>query len=305
MKQFIESVKKLLADSTSGSGDLLTSLITALSELVARQKPDENLKIPAIHEQLTRIRDTRPVFMILQHFIREFMQFAAKEPPVTASAAKAFIDAYIDAWKDVNDRISDNFHQLADIKGKTMLLHSNSSTVTSLFSSLQVIPSGIRIIQTESRPVMEGRIQGARLADMGFPVTLISDASVSMYMPQADMAILGADAVYPRYFINKTGSHSIAMACREYGKPCVVVCDSRKIIPAEQWDKSTEAFDQSYPAMELWIDPPENVIIENHYFEKIPNYLVSRFVFEDRTVEGKNLNNTISQFRSMFPGSGL
>jgi translation initiation factor 2B subunit (eIF-2B alpha/beta/delta family) len=288
MDQFIKAVDKILRDNTSGSGDLLSSLITSLGDLLDRHKSTDPLDAAYIGEELKRIRDGKPVFMVMQHFIRKFILFLGEKSSVTASGAKLFIDTYSEEWKDVNERIWKNLQQFVDLAGKTILLHSNSSTVTSLFGHLQASTSGIRLIQTESRPAMEGRIQGSRLAGLGFPIALISDASVFRYMQQADIAILGADAVFPEFFINKAGSHAIAMACKEYNKPSMVVCDSRKLwFNKHVQSASVTGFDQPAPAGELWNDPPGNISPENYYFEKIHNSLISWFVFENSKKQGQ------------------
>jgi translation initiation factor 2B subunit (eIF-2B alpha/beta/delta family) len=292
MDRFTSSVDTLLADNTSGSGDLLTFLTDSIKGLADRQETKSKLDARKFRGQLVRIREGKPVFLVLQHFTGALTGFLGDKSFVKIDALKAFIDAYTEEWKDVNERITSNVHQVTGLAGMTILVHSNSSTVCSLLGSTQSAASGIRIIQTESRPVMEGRIQGRRLADLGYQVKMITDASIFMYIQQADIAILGADAVYPEYFINKSGSHSVALACREYGKNCLVVCDSRKLwFNQHENAVSLTGFGRPAPPEELWADPPGNITIENYYFEKIPVSLVSKFVFENRIVEGRNISS--------------
>lgn len=291
MERFTSSVDTLLADNTSGSGDLLTFLTVSIKSLADRQEADSKLDARKLLGQLVRIREGKPVFLVLKHFTGALTGFLGDRSFVKIDALKAFINDYKKEWKDVNERITAHVQQLTSLTGMTILVHSNSSTVCNLFDSLEPAASGIRIIQTESRPVLEGRIQGRRLAEMGYPVKVISDASIFMYMQQADMAILGADAVYPSYFINKSGSHSIAVACRESGKSCLVVCDSRKLWFSQRGNAfSADNFGSPARPEELWADPPENITAENFYFEKIPDSLISWFVFENMIVEGRNIN---------------
>ncbi len=222
------------------------------------------------------------------------IQLCQERSSLPAADIGGFIDNYQITWNNINELISKNLQQLTDPKDKTILLHSNSSTICGIFKEIAELKHKVRIIQTESRPVMEGRIQASRLAELGFQVTIITDASVNRYMEQADIAILGADAVYPEYFINKSGSHSIALACRDNEKSCLVVCDSRKLWLNQYKDiPAGDAHNQPAPSHEVWNDPPANVIIENHYFERIPNRLINWFVFEDQTIAGNHINELV------------
>jgi len=290
MDQFIKSIETLLVDNTSGSGDLLASMIRSVKDLVSRTEPGEGIDTGLISKQLIRIGEEKPVFLVLQHFTGEFLQVCLERSSLPGTDINNFIDDYMNRWNHVNELITNNLQQLADLSGKTILLHSNSSTVYGLFREIASYNTLIRIIQTESRPVMEGRIQASKLAGQGYRVTLITDACISRYMEQADLAILGADAIYPDFFINKSGSYSIALACREYSKSCLVVCDSRKLcLNKEKEIAAREAFDQPASAREIWNDPPSTLNIENHYFEKTPNSLVSYFVFEDNSIAGNRI----------------
>ena len=291
MDRFTSSVDTLLADNTSGSGDLLIFLTASIKSLANRQEAESKLDARKFRGQLVRIKEGKPVFLVLQHFTGALTGFLGNKSFVKIDALKAFVDTYTKEWKDVNERITSNVHQVTSLAGMTILVHSNSSTVCSLLGNIQSTASGIRIIQTESRPVMEGRIQGRRLADLGYQVKVITDASIFMYMQQADLAILGADAVCPEYFINKSGSHSVALACREYGKNCLVICDSRKLwFNQHENAVSLAGFNHLSPPEELWADPPENITIENYYFERVPVSLVRWFVFENMIVEGRNIH---------------
>ena len=293
MDQLRKSIEKLLSDNTSGSGELLHSLIQSLNQLASRRGKDVPIDAGIIREQLLRIQEEKPVFLVLQHFTGRFLEETGKNRALTAENISRFLSDYTTRWSNVTESIWNRLQQVADLSGRTVLLHSNSSTIYGIFREAAAHSIPIKIIQTESRPVMEGRLQASRLAELGFNVTLITDAGISRHMEQADLSILGADAVYPQQFINKTGSRSIALACREYGKPCLVVCDSRKLWLNQEAGTGIDDFDIPAPACELWDDPPGKLNIENFYFEQIPNLLVSRFVFEDEIIEGNKIEDIV------------
>lgn len=50
-------------------------------------------------------------------------------------------------------------------------------------------------------------------------------------MRQADLVLLGADAVTATAAVNKAGSRLLALAAREAGVPCYVAADTWKLCP--------------------------------------------------------------------------
>ena len=294
MDRFRENIDDLLADNHSGSGKLLESLVGAIGELVSGQEEECSVDAGLLREQLSGIIREKPHFLVLHHFINELLRVTGRERSLPCSQVRAFIDRYRKRWGKAEALIASYLEQAVSLNGKTVLLHSNSKTVCSMFGGQGLTGSGIRIIQTESRPVNEGRLQAEYLAKLGFEVTLVTDASVTRSARKADFALLGADAVYPGTFINKSGSYSIALACREFGKDCLVVCDSRKLWLNQAGGSTFDAsFGEPAPPEEVWQGAPDNLEIENHYFEQIPNSLVTSFIFEDRIVAGAKIGELI------------
>jgi translation initiation factor 2B subunit (eIF-2B alpha/beta/delta family) len=187
------------------------------------------------------------------------------------------VKRYSDDWKDVNDRIVGNFIAKVSLKGKTVLLHSHSSAIISLFEKVREDAGNINIIQTESRPVYEGRLQAKRLAGQGYKVRLVTDTGFTPLLDDIDYAILGADRIYNDFFINKTGSYAIALLCREKAVPLYVLADSRKILNI---DLPAGYKEKMRPAGEVWNSPPSGITPINYYFEAVPVDLITRLITE-------------------------
>jgi translation initiation factor eIF-2B subunit delta len=119
-------------------------------------------------------------------------------------------------------------------KRSVVLTHSDSSTVERAFQSAA---RPFRIVVTESRPLGEGIRFARRLEGQGFPVTLIPDASVSLWISRVDLVMVGADAVTSAGLVNKVGTRTLALAAREAAVPFYVVCSSDKIVPKVQTGK--------------------------------------------------------------------
>jgi translation initiation factor 2B subunit (eIF-2B alpha/beta/delta family) len=54
-----------------------------------------------------------------------------------------------------------------------------------------------------------------------------------VFVGEADIVLLGADALTQRGAVNKVGSRLIALAAREAGVPVYACCDGGKVAPAE------------------------------------------------------------------------
>lgn len=90
---------------------------------------------------------------------------------------------------------------------------------------------GLSVIVCESRPLCEGVAMAQRLAAAGLHVTVITDAQAGVFVEEADLVLLGADAVTPAGVVNKVGSRLLALAAKAAGVPVVAVTDSLKVSP--------------------------------------------------------------------------
>ena len=269
---FKQAVDEIKADNTSGSTSILTYFIHALIELLS-SNVDPGLQIKTIKESIVSLHQACEEFPILAHFISIMEQQLVQNESL--SDLQQLIGDYNRQWSDVNNRIATNAANIIDWQAKTIMVHSNSTTVVEFFktiSSQQHLPSSI---QTASRPNFEGRIQGKLLAQMGFNVTIVIDAAMGYYTIQADLAVVGVDAMLNSCFYNKMGTHLLALAFKASNKPFYVLADSRKQVNA-----GSKLPGQPKPNVELYSDPPRGINLENYYFEATPISLVTQVIYE-------------------------
>jgi translation initiation factor 2B subunit (eIF-2B alpha/beta/delta family) len=112
--------------------------------------------------------------------------------------------------------------------GSVVLTHSASGAV---FTAL-TRAAGVKVIATESRPLLEGLRQARRLARRGIEVEVIVDAAAGLMAPRADLVLTGADAVTRRGVVNKIGTSLLVRAAMEAGVRRYAVCGRDKIVPA-------------------------------------------------------------------------
>jgi translation initiation factor eIF-2B subunit delta len=282
--------EKISNDHHSGSAEIMQRFIDLLKDYPGTDKLKSIKDKNSLLENLMRLKENQKNFFVVQHFLKEIIGFLKTDNLKWEENLSQLISKYESEWNDVNDRIAAMAYSKIDVNNKTILLHSNSSTVKSLFNYKQAHTSSMKIIQTESRPVMEGRIQAEFLAGSGYQVTLITDAAIGQYAKIADLSILGADAIYKDFFVNKCGSLLIALLCQGYEIPLYVLADSRKLWINQDLSVSSEIFhEDKKPDDEIWKEPPQNVSIQNYYFDIIPNKYVRLFITENDCYPGKEI----------------
>ena len=276
----MDEIKRVLdevrSDNISGSGTLLQELTTGLLTLCTEEQDTPEISSQELLHLFASFRNEMNDFAVVSHFCNYIIENIEKENAELPNL-KSVISKYIEKWRDINDRVTEAFLNSVDIRSKTVLLHSQSSTIISLFKKFKEISHETVIIQTESRPVLEGRKQAEELAQMGFHVNIVTDTGFTPLLDKIDMAILGADRIYKDHFINKTGSYAIALLCREKNIPVYVLADSRKYLKSVYTDTKPEKL---RTAGEVWNDPPESISPVNYYFETVPIKLVSEFFSE-------------------------
>lgn len=126
---------------------------------------------------------------------------------------------------------------------------------------------GLPVLCAESRPGLEGRALAAALAREGMRVTVTSDAAIASDLRPGDVVLVGADAVSPRWFINKTGTFALCAAAEAMGVASYTIAGREKFV-AEAIAARLRLRDDDPRA--LWADPAAGVAVANPLFERIP-----------------------------------
>jgi len=292
MTNLNEELDKIRDDHYSGSAEILQNYIDLLKHQYKKGDLRSSFDKNFILRNLEQLSKNHPTYFLVQHFVNEATTIIRTGRKEWDTNLSNFLKEYELIWKDVNTMIAAQTESSFQLVHKTILLHSNSSALKGLFRLNKPDAAKIRIIQTESRPQFEGRVQAEYLAGLGYNVTLITDASIALYADMIDMVLLGADAIYKEFFVNKTGSHLIALVSEENGVPLYVLADSRKIWNRQDHSRLSQTIsEEPKPAGEIWHDPPKGINPENYYFETIPNKWVDLFITESEAINGKEIRN--------------
>jgi translation initiation factor 2B subunit (eIF-2B alpha/beta/delta family) len=128
---------------------------------------------------------------------------------------------------------------------------------------------------SESRPALEGRRLAAQLAEGGVAVSCFADAALAHALSGAHAVLVGADAIAPDWFLNKSGTRMLAAAAAQFGIPVYVLATRDKLVTAALGARLilTEG-----AAADIWRSPPPGIEVRNPYFEPTPLELVTAVI---------------------------
>jgi len=284
-------LQKIRDDHYSGSNEILQQYIDLLKNQYIKGDLKSAYDKNFLLKNLSQLQLVHPSFFTVQHFLKDVITILRSGKRDWHHKLSYFLKEYELKWKDINKYIAAKAESYFILTQKTILVHSNSSTIKSLFRLHKPDAKKINLIQTESRPVMEGHLQAEYLSDLGYQVTVIADSAISLYTDKIDMALLGADAIGKDFFINKIGSHLIALVCQESGIPLYVLADSRKLWINQGLTDISIPAENPKPENELWDNPPAGVHPENFYFDSTPNKRVDLFITESEAITGKEIKH--------------
>ena len=199
--------------------------------------------------------------------------------------------------KDVEKLIEKHFEKILFygkkfIKGrKRIFTHCHSSSVVNVLK----LNKRLKVFNTETRPLFQGRKTAEELSKAGIDVVNIVDSAALEYIKKSDAVVFGADAILQNGdVINKIGSGMYAEIAHNHGKSVYIIADSLKFservvkiehrIPEEIWEKSMKR---------LKVDNPAFGIIKSKYITKIISDLgilsVGDFLSEVKKIRNKKL----------------
>ncbi|TBW51251.1 initiation factor 2B [Marinobacter halodurans] len=269
-------IVQLEQDQSSGASQLTLEALRGLDDYLA-SGPDPS--VDQLNELADTLAEARPSMVPLGNAIRRWL--AAIDLTLTGDELRRQARGATQAiYLDLSQAGRNTARHAVDLvsPGTVIMTHSRSGTVMQLFRALVDRQRPFSVVCTLSGPGNEGRQVAAELADLGVPVTLITDAEMGLFMPHVDLNLTGCDCwLADHHFLNKTGTYLQALAARDLGKPFWVLADGFRDSPLTRASVTLEEMD---PAELAPIDN-RNIRIHNVYFEPIPAALISGRVTEN------------------------
>lgn len=268
--------QKLQNNRQSGASELAVETISDLYAFLQHTDTQSAEQLATIVTELSRIRPSMHALanaltrwlnqVIAQPYNGEFRQHYLKQ---LADIRVLLLEA--------SDQVVRHACRLIQ-PGQTILTHSRSSQVLALFKAIKQQQTDFQVVTTISAPGNEGFLVAEQLNQWQIPVSVITDAQMARIMPDIDINVVGCDSwLADQCFVNKTGTYLQALAAKDCLKPFWALADSFK--NSDQTSK--EVILENMATDELGC--PDGAFIQpiNHYFEVIPDRLISGRVDEN------------------------
>lgn len=277
-------LKKIISDHQSGSAKIAFMAMQALADYSQRSEMTEPATyLKELNSFALALQQARPSMAILTNIIDAWLQEVNKNenknPQSNLITLKQVAlgkanDLMVQS-SQANDRIVQHVCGLiAD--NSVVLTHSISSTIINCFTKLA--KKKISAIITESRPGNEGLLVAEMLSKSGIETQYITDAQLGLFMPKADVVLLGADSILADgSVVNKAGTYLTALAAHDVGIPFYICAENFK-----QSRKTSETIHlEEMDGDEINLPYMPHIAARNIYFDITPPRLISGWINED------------------------
>ena len=261
-----DAVQRIVLDRERGASELALEAI-ALLERASGESDD----LQQLVDLARSLRAARPSMPVISNLVNLAMHEAAA-PDAAGVVAALRRTARAARERELEARGAAARNAAALARG-VVLTHSASETVTKALRAAARAGQVSRVVVAEGRPGLEGRQVARALAAEGVEVVLVVDAALGLHAGEADLAMVGADAVLADgALVNKVGTRLLGLACARAGTPLHAVAGRFKVSPA-----ATLPLEEKGPG-EVWPDAPPGVRVRNIYFDRTEPALVASYV---------------------------
>lgn len=150
----------------------------------------------------------------------------------------------------------------------------------------------ISVIACMTEPKQQGVLTAKDLSLEGIPVTLIDDNAIGYFIKEADIVIVGADALRLEGLVNKIGTRLLATAASSAHKPFYVVANSLKLDTRENFkieERSGREIFRNIIDKEKFI----GIDIRNPAFDITPWELVTSVITEQGIISPEKIKKEL------------
>jgi ribose 1,5-bisphosphate isomerase len=276
LNQTIHDIKTL---KIQGAGSVATAALTALRHETHKIHTNDKQKflkeLEFMQQKLIATRPTEPKMRNSMKFVMDSLK--AKTVPQLRKEVVNRIDQAIMHFRDNGQHIS-HIGSLMVKKNMVIATHCHSSRVVGMLKYAHNKGKHFYVHNTETRPLFQGRRTAKELADAGIPVQHYVDSAAMVALKDADMLLMGADAITAKgEVINKIGSRLFAEVAEFHGTHVYICADSWTYDPETKYH--SEVLELRDPS-EVWEHPPHGVKVINPAFEVIPPELIDGVISE-------------------------
>jgi translation initiation factor 2B subunit (eIF-2B alpha/beta/delta family) len=250
---------ELLNDNLSGSTELLLRLNELLSDNVHSRGKAEEIILTA--------SSSFSSFAVIKNYLENVKRLLDK-PEELQEYLHQLEEKLNRQFKILSEKLKEELGEIT-----SLITISNSFTIYKVIKLLKDDFKNLKIIISESRPNMEGRILAEKLLKEEVKVELITEAMLPHYIPKADALISGADKILKNgNVVNKTGSRGAGIICSHFKKPFYILTSEEKFS-----DENSYQLELKDPG-EVWEFKDDNLSVTNFYFEEVEKDLITKIL---------------------------
>lgn len=297
LQKTIEDIKAL---KIQGNTNIAKSAAKAILEYITHAKA-ENLedfksKVKSYAMKLANARPNEPLAYNAMTFMIKDIDESDTQQQIRVKAIER-IENFFKYLDESYEIIRTNAVNL--LKGHNLIMtHCHSSLARDVLIRIHELNSEMKVLNTETRPLYQGRITATKLATAGVEVLHIVDSAASSFLlderyPKAEAVIVGCDGItVDGDLVNKVGTYNIAIAAKEAKIPFYVVTQSMKV-DLRSSEKDEFIIEQRDPK-EIWPEAPEGVEMINPAFDLVPaKYITGGYITEKGLMEPKEFRDIL------------
>jgi len=263
--QDIKSLKIQGAENVSTKA--LESIKAQIKKTNARTNIELFMELERSKQLLINTRSTEPQ---LRNYLNAIQVITKKKPKETKQEILKKITQLLKQKSEAKTKITAHGKKLIK-RNSIVYTHCHSSSVTSILIAMKKNLKEVH--NTETRPRYQGRITAIELAKHKIKIIQFIDSEMLDAMKDANLILIGADAITEKGLYNKVGSEEIAFLAKQKKIP-VYSCAS-----LWKFDYQEEIIEERSD-QEVWPHHPKNIQIQNSAFDLVPLELIKGIVCE-------------------------
>jgi ribose 1,5-bisphosphate isomerase len=213
------------------------------------------------------------------------------------SASKAVVQLannYVKLLEDSKGQIVKHGVEICQ-HADVVFTHCHSSTAEAIIAGINK-DHKIKAVNTETRPLYQGRITSKNLLKSGVETVMIVDSAASYFIADdsflpVNVVFLGADQISVHGdALNKIGSFSMGLAAYFASKPLYIVTPSLKLDLSTIYNPIKIELRKD---TEVWPEAPEGLDIINPAFDMVPHQFITGFITEFGLVKPEELEDKV------------
>ena len=293
-----EKIRKL---EVQGARNVAIAAIKAVEALAEQTKAKSRKQFLTELSEAKKIlfasRETEPLMRnAIRYIMSQVEENDEKKMKTLAELVSSASQKFLKDLEDSKERIAEiGARRIRD--RSVVFTHCHSSTVTYLLEKAKHEGKNFEVICTETRPLSQGKTTAKEMLNLGVKTTMIVDSAARYFMNQADLVIVGSDAITSEgNVINKIGTSMIALAAHEARTPFYVVSELLKFDPATIYG-DYEKIEERSPA-EIWKDSPRGLIMRNPAFDVTRRDFIHGVICEEGIISP---HSTMETVRRRYP----